>query len=224
MQSPIDAGFPNSEDFDRGHIEFRAGVADSSLDLSSLQGPLSFGKKLCSLAGLTVAAGSGIGIFYIANKVTLVRKGEIGIVEHIDGTLRVLEPGFHIIETIGTRVVKAMLADDYISHSLLKIIRVLPQNVGLGTQNGRPVILLPGRHLIIDPVFVYQRQEPLTNPHIQIGTVNLITVQQGQVGLATVESTAHFLEPGRHNINSRTFTFHGFRCVVVPRCATLQSH
>lgn len=210
-KSPIDAGFPNTEDFDRGVIEFRQGVSDSVLDLSSLQGPLTFGKKLCSLTGMLVATGTLVGVFYIAAKVTLVRKGEIGIVEHIDGTLRALEPGFHIIETIGTRVHKASLADDFISQGALKIIRVLPQNVGLGTQNGRPVILLPGRHLIIDPVFVFHRQEPLTNPQISLGTVSLIQVQQGQVGLATVESTAHFLEPGRHNINSRTFAFHGFR-------------
>ena len=51
----------------------------------------------------------------------------------------------------------------------------------------------------------------MTEPHIQIGTTHLIIVQAGQVGLCTVDSSAHFLERGRHHINNARFTFAGFR-------------
>lgn len=44
--------------------------------------------------------------------------------------------------------------------------------------------------------FRFVRQESVTSSHITVGTVHLITVQSGKVGLCTVDSTAHFLEPG----------------------------
>lgn len=210
----IDAGFEHVEDFDRGTIDFREGVDQAILDLSSLQGPLPLQRKLASVALGMAAAATGVGLFYLAGKLTLVRKGEIGVVEAIDGTLRVLDAGYHLIETVGASVTKAHLSQDLISHGALKIIRILPGDVGLALQNGRAVVLLPGRHLIIDPCFVFVRSESVLSPHISHGTVHLITVRVGQVGLATVDSTAHFLEPGRHNINSTRFTFHGFRNVT----------
>jgi hypothetical protein len=133
-------------------------------------------------------------------------------VEHLDGSIRVLDTGFHLLETVGTRAVrKAHLADDTVSHGALKMIRILPGHVGLATANGRPVVLLPGRHLITDPLFMYFRAEAQATPHINVGTTHLIVVQSGQVGLATVGATAHFLEPGRHAINNPTFAFLGFK-------------
>jgi hypothetical protein len=38
----------------------------------------------------------------------------------------------------------------------LSVIRVLPGQYGLGLINGHPVVLLPGRHLINDPMFTYR--------------------------------------------------------------------
>ena len=106
---------------------------------------------------------------------------------------------------------KAPLTQDVITHGALKIIRVPPGHLGLGTLNGRPVVLGTGRHLINDPLFVYTRCAPMADFHIQIGVVHIITVPQGRVGLCTVNATAHFLEPGRHNICNERFAFVGFR-------------
>lgn len=211
LQAPIDSGFPNSEDFDRGSIIWREGVQDATLDLGALQGELSFPRKALGVASSVLLAGTGVGLFYLAGKLTLVRQGEVAVAESIDGSLRVLDCGVHLIETVGTTVVKARLSDDFIKHSSLSIVRVNPGFVGLGLQNGRPLILMPGRHLIVDPLFTYVRQEPLTTPHIEVGTIHLITVPNGSVGLATVQNTAHFLEPGRHAINNATLQFKCFR-------------
>ena len=51
----------------------------------------------------------------------------------------------------------------------------------------------------------------MTTPHICISTAHLVTVPVGMVGLATVDSTAHFLEAGRHLINHQRMTFLGFK-------------
>jgi len=115
------------------------------------------------------------------------------------------------VETLNTTVSKAQLTSDVITHGALKLIRVPPGHLGLGTNNGAPVVLGPGQHVLNDPLFVYGRTEPMTSPHIHISTVHLITVQQGKVGLCTVDATAHFLEAGRHNINNPRFAFLGFR-------------
>lgn len=94
---------------------------------------------------------------------------------------------------MNTSITKQPLTADVIRHGALKLIRVLPGHLGLATHNGQPIILAPGRHLINDPLFVWVRQESMTCQHIEIGTVHLITIQQGRVGLCTVDATSHFM-------------------------------
>jgi regulator of protease activity HflC (stomatin/prohibitin superfamily) len=209
-QSPIDYGFVNHIEFDRGVLHFLTGE-QTNLDLTTLQHPISFGSKVCSAVGALICIGTGIGIPYVLSRVTLVRKGEIALVQYINGTMRVLGEGLHILETIGTSVQKAALTENVIQSGMLNIIRILPGHVGLGTANGSPLVLLPGRHLINDPLFRFTLQVPMTDPHIQVGCAHIITVPIGQVGLCTVDSTAHFLEPGRHHINNPRFSFLGHR-------------
>ena len=88
-----------------------------------------------------------------------------------------------------------------VAEGSLHIIRVLPGQYGLGLQNGHPVVLLPGRHLINDPLFSFAGARPMTDPHVSISTTHLITVAKGKVGLCTVNTTAHFLEPGSCGTN-----------------------
>lgn len=209
LESPIDAGFETHVEFPRGVVETRLG--NPNLDLSSLQEPLSIGQRLCDTVGAVVIGGTGVGIFYLLAKLTLIRRGEIGITEWLNGRCRVLGPGWHLNEVLNTRVTKASLTKDLITHGALKIIRILPGNLGLSLSNGNPVVLTTGCHLVNDPLFSFVRQEPLTNPHIQLETVNIITVQMGRVGLCTVDATAHFLEPGTHRINHPRFVFSGFK-------------
>jgi regulator of protease activity HflC (stomatin/prohibitin superfamily) len=51
----------------------------------------------------------------------------------------------------------------------------------------------------------------MTDSHISLGCLHIITVPTGQVGLCTVNSTAHFLEQGRHHINNPCFRWVGHR-------------
>ena len=163
------------------------------------------------MIGILVGICTGIGIPYVLSRVTLVRKGEIALVQHIDGSMRVLGQGLHLLETFGTTVRTAALTENVIESGVIHIIRILPGHLGLATANGNPVVLLPGRHLINDPLFTYERQVSMTDLHIHVGCVHIITVPADQVGLCTVDSTSHILEPGRHHINNPRFRFLGHR-------------
>lgn len=206
--SPIDYGFEHHEEFDRGEVELREGTQID--DLMGLQASLSGSTKF--LGGLTAAllCLSIIGIPYVIAKWILVRRGEIAVVEWRNGNTRVLPMGWHLIETLGTKVRRAKVTDNIIQQGSLSVIRVLPGQYGLGLINGHPVVLLPGRHLINDPMFTYSSSVAMTEPHVTISTTHLLTVAVGKVGLCKVNTTAHFLEPGIHRINSPRFEFLGF--------------
>jgi hypothetical protein len=64
------------EDFPRGEIEYRQGYGE--LDLTSLQQPMTFGHRVCSGFSAVLIGATGVGLFYLAGKATLVRRGEIG--------------------------------------------------------------------------------------------------------------------------------------------------
>ena len=65
-------------------------------------------------------------------------------------------------------------------HPAVTILRILPGEVGKGLLNGKPVFLLTGRHLVNDPLFVFQGTESLTTEHITVGTAHIITVASGR--------------------------------------------
>jgi regulator of protease activity HflC (stomatin/prohibitin superfamily) len=197
-------------EFERGVVDCRVGET-SNLDLTALQQPLSLSAKLRSAVGILLALATGVGVPYVLSRITLVRKGELALVQSVDGSMRVLGEGLHLLETFGTSVTIKPLTDNLIASGVIHILRVLPGHLGLGTANGLPIILLPGRHLINDPLFAYTGQAAMTDAHISVGPVHIITVPSGQVGLCTVDATAHFLEPGRHHINNPRFRFAGFR-------------
>lgn len=71
-------------------------------------------------------------------------QGEIGLAEWNNGTIRVLTPGWHLLECVNTSVARFRITNDVIKHGAMKIIRVRPGFIGLGTLNGVPVLLQPG--------------------------------------------------------------------------------
>jgi regulator of protease activity HflC (stomatin/prohibitin superfamily) len=220
--APIDAGFPTHTPFEHGELDVRVGT--DALDFNAVQRPLSAGDSLAGYAIIAAAAASGVGLAYLAAKTTLVQEGCVALVQSYDGRMRVLPRGLYLKATVGTSVVKARLTSDVIQHGLVKIIRVLPGHVGLCTDNGKPALLLTGRHLIVDALFEYHGDRELTDNHIQIGTAHIITVPSDQVGLASVASVAHFLGPGRHAFNNPVFSFVGFKAATDPHVVLHSKH
>lgn len=210
IESVIDSGFPVVQEFERGVVDFVQG-SQSTVDLSDLQDPISFSGKAIGFLGSLVACSTLIGIPYVLSCITLVKRGEIALLQSYDGSMRVLGEGLHSpLLTFACSIRKAKMTDNLIQSGIISILRVTPGNVGLGLSNGIPKILLPGMHVINDPLFEFKGTASMTDLHISVGCVHLITVPMGQVGLCSVNSTPHFLEQGRHHINNQGFRWLGF--------------
>ena len=77
--APIDAGFPTHTPFDHGEVDVRVGRDD--LDLATLQTSLSAGANLAGLGLIVGSACTGIGLFYLMKKMTLVKEGEVALTQ-----------------------------------------------------------------------------------------------------------------------------------------------
>jgi regulator of protease activity HflC (stomatin/prohibitin superfamily) len=210
VESVIDSGFPVVQEFERGIVDFVQG-SQSTVDLSELQEPITTSGKLIGFIGSALACSTLIGIPYVLSCITLVKRGEIALLQSYDGSMRVLGEGLHSpLLTFACSVRKAKMTENCIQSGIISILRVTPGNVGLGLSNGIPKVLLPGMHVVNDPLFEYKGSASMTDLHISVGCVHLITVPMGQVGLCSVNSTPHFLEQGRHHINNQGFRWLGF--------------
>lgn len=94
VQSPIDYGFNQVHQFDRGSVSVREGTDD--LDLTALQQPLTSSAAICSAVGVVLCSATIVGIPYVLSKLTLVRRGEVGLVEAVNGNIRVLGAGWYV--------------------------------------------------------------------------------------------------------------------------------
>ena len=84
-------------------------------------------------------------------------------------------------------------------------MRVIPGNIGLATINKLPVILDTGMHFIVEPTFELVDVQSINEPLIQIGPVQVIRVQPGMVGLATMNGRPMLLDVGVHFVNEPSF-------------------
>ena len=210
----MDEGFSDdgAPPFDRGTVEVRPGAP--TMDLTALQTPLSWTAKLRSMVGILLTAGTGVGLFYLFGKTTLVRTGQLALTRSVTGDCRALGRGLHLVDTVFCDVRKASLTDAVVQLGTLHILRIPPGYVGLATcaANAQPVLLAPGVHLVNDPLFVFLGTQPLTENHINIGsTAHIITVAKGEIGLVNISAVGHFLGAGRHVFNHERISFEGVK-------------
>lgn len=95
-----------------------------------------------------------------------------------------------------TRLISA--ADNYINHGSMYIITVPQGMLGYGVELGLPVILAPGRHKIESHDFSWHGNIDLKGTMIKIGEWQLIRVDFGRVGVATIAGKMRILEQGLH--------------------------
>ena len=147
---------------------------------------------------------------YALSKISCIKQNEIGVVTHMMGGAHILPAGCHLSGCC-TTVRKFDIKQDKIRNGNMWIVRVLPGQYGLALSSGKPLILLPGRHAICDPMFDYIGSEDVNQPMISHRTIKIITVPRGQVGLVMVKGEGHFLRPGRHFINQPNLRWIGFK-------------
>jgi len=138
-------------------------------------------------------------------KMILVRKGFVAKTWRGDKPL-ILGQGRHFL--LSPTHTFAGLADlktqCMISHGPIHIISVALGQLGIGTdvQTGKPVILSTGTHYINNNFFRWQEFSDLTNPVTQIGKMQIVRVEKGQVGYGYSGQTGdlQIYEPGLHFI------------------------
>jgi regulator of protease activity HflC (stomatin/prohibitin superfamily) len=166
------------------------------------------------IAGISV-----VGCCWVASKTNIIRQDEIGIVTQMDGGVHLLTPGCHSSGCC-TNIKRFKVRSDLINHGNMHIVRIPAGNYGKAWRNGVAEILLPGRHVINDPLFEFVATVPINDPVIRHGTVSILTIAGNQIGRCIVNGKGFWLFPGRHFINNAQFDFVGSvdraaECIVV---------
>jgi hypothetical protein len=92
----------------------------------------------------------------------------------------------------------------------VNLVRVFSA-VGLGWENGTPLLLETGKTYNIDsPTFSYAGSQFMNAPVIKHGSINIVTVKQGQAGISYEQGVLNVLPTGRHCLMGATQLFAGF--------------
>jgi len=107
--APIDVGFPTHTPFEHGELDVRQG--EVCINVEKQQAALSGADRLLGYALIAGAIASGVGLLYLGDKYTLVKEGQVAIVQSYDGRTRALGRGMYLSATVGTSVVKFALSE-----------------------------------------------------------------------------------------------------------------
>jgi regulator of protease activity HflC (stomatin/prohibitin superfamily) len=105
---------------------------------------------------------------------------------------------------------KHMLSENHIKEGIVQIIRILPGEIGLATEEGNPIVLLPGRHAYNSAQFIYNAAD---NKNISVhdlishSTISIVRVQTVELGLASENGNPILLLPGLHAHNTASFKY-----------------
>jgi len=78
---------------------------------------------------------------------------------------------------------------------------------GFSMNNGRPEILMPGRHTLLSPLNKFQGKFPALDDRIVVGQISIIRVPQGKLGFAHNNASPEVLLPGVHARNNANWKF-----------------
>jgi len=136
---------------------------------------------------------------------TAVKEGDICLAWN-DNQPLILGPGLHCLTGYPHTIVKE--SKKYIEHGPTKIITIHEGEIGYGEENGTPMLLLPGRHIIQSRQFVWNRWLNLAQEVVNIGPLKIIRVDFGRVGVASKAGQRVCLEPGIHLVEPPDVFFH----------------
>lgn len=168
-------------------------------------------------------------------KIILVPQGKIAIAME-NQTPIILLPGRHAFNDPLVQFSEKDLYDinqDEIQKGMLSIIRIRPNEVGLGRLNNQNILMLPGLHVENTAAFEYDgkintrtlqlasnphrkdqiaentREEKSRNEFIH-GTISIVLVESNMHGCALMNQFPVLLKPGVHVKNKQAFRFKGF--------------
>ncbi|ELR20718.1 SPFH domain / Band 7 domain containing protein [Acanthamoeba castellanii str. Neff] len=81
---------------------------------------------------------------------------------------------------------------------LSKMQLIQEGSMGLTLHSGQPVILRPGRYVLLSPLHSFVEQKSINDDLIEFGPITVVTIKKGQLGLSWKNGETIILEPGRH--------------------------
>ena len=173
-------------------------------DAKHIRTPRRFGANIIAsvifvIAGLACAR-------VLSKKVLMVKSGAVAFVEYAEnGTTQLLLAGIHLRPGLGAKCNIFDMKEDQMQFGTISFVRVRPGFLGLATENGKPVLLLPGQHFSNAPNFQLESFADVNSNMITIGSLNLIRVPPSELGLATIAKQPMILDAGLHFIASPGF-------------------
>jgi regulator of protease activity HflC (stomatin/prohibitin superfamily) len=135
----------------------------------------------------------------------LVKQGQYGISNN-NGEYEIVLPGRHVLASPLNSYIKTVSqGDDRIVEGPINIIRVNDGQVGVGWNDGKPELLLPGRHVRNSASYKFMNVYSLTQDTIQFGPIKIVTVKTGYVRVCYDQGRVIVFPEGRYGINSNTF-------------------
>jgi len=139
-----------------------------------------------------------------------VMRGSYAEVWETPNQPRLLRQGSYVIKSPTFKFEKFVpMEETYIKHGTIHIMQVPKGSLAKVTENITPKLLVEGVHMVDHPNFHYHGLEKLASSLIKHGTITRFRVSQGQVGMATWQNEATFIEiPGTYEVDSADFIFH----------------
>jgi len=149
---------------------------------------------------------TGIGLCYVYCNSKLIDQGQYGFC-NVNGRVTLMTPGWHLLSSPTTSFIEAVdVKENKICVGPVSIIRVPQGSVAFAFNDGKPEVLLPGRHARKTASFQYSATYSLADELIVFGTIKFLTVRSGGVRVCYEKGKVCVLVPGRYVINSPSFT------------------
>lgn len=207
-----------------------------ALDVDAIlaqQNPLTFATKARRALFALLSAATGVGLFVAICNLRYVEYGRIAIAtSRFDAPPRIVGPGVVFLESIFNDITEFSVDSEMIAPlprlrdgdrtadgrdpSPFSIVRVPPGFYGRATINARPLIMMPGVHIIRDVTFRYMGRSEMSAAHVAVGVMHVLNVTAGTVVTATVDGVGRIFEEGVHMVASGRFVYDG----IFPLTAT----
>jgi hypothetical protein len=145
-------------------------------------------------------------------RVVSVEKGQVAKVIH-ENAPRLLGEGDHFIESpfFAYKGSESVIESQVIEHATITIIRVTLGQIALAWRDSEPFFIdQPGLYEWDSPDFKFVEFKDAEESLIQLGSLKIILVHTGTVGVTYNNGALEILTNGRHVIDSAAHVFHRF--------------
>jgi len=139
-----------------------------------------------------------------------ITRGKYALVWETPTQPRILQQGSYVVKSPTFKFEKFVnMEETYIKHGTIHIIQVPKGNIAKVTESVTPKLLNEGVHVVDHANFHFHGLELLSSPLVKHGTITRFRVTQGEIGMATWQNEATFVErPGTYEVDSPDFIFH----------------